>query len=238
MPTNLKISLKNGLAFEMIYVEGGEFLMGGEGYAAKPIHRVTLSSYYIGKYPVTQDLWHAVMENDPSQFKGANRPVESVSWDDAQEFIKRLNMTTAQSFRLPTEAEWEFAARGGNKSEGFQYSGSNKLKEVGWYGENSYGETKPVGLKFSNELGLYDMSGNVWEWCEDWFDDDYYGKCAEIDVVNDPMGPDQGVNRVHRGGNYFDAAEYCRVTYRGSSPPVGRFYGSGFRLVLPAQSVG
>ena len=236
---SLKIFLKNGFCFEMIYVEGGEFLMGSEEYNdEKPIHPVALSNYYIGKYLVTQGLWQAVMQSNPSYFVGADRPVETVSWDEVQTFIDRLNKATEKSFRLPTEAEWEFAARGGKKSHDFKYSGSNKLQEVGWYDENSYGETKPVGLKFSNELGLYDMSGNVWEWCKDWYDSDYYSECSKVGLVTDPPGPDQGVNRVLRGGNYFNNAENCRVTNRNNNHPDNRFNNDGFRLVLPDQLTG
>ena len=160
---------------EMVKVEGGTFDMGATKEqeepwdSEKPVHKVTLSSFSIAKTEVTQELWQAVMGNNPSYFKGSNLPVEVVSWNDCQEFIRKLNAMTGYNFRLPTEAEWEFAARGGNKSQHYQYSGSNDVGSVAWYGDNSGGKTHPVATKAPNELGIYDMSGNVWEWCEDWY---------------------------------------------------------------------
>ena len=204
----------------------------------KPAHRVKVSSFYIGQYPLTQWLWQAITGENPSRFKGDNRPVEMVSWHDAQDFIEKLKKETGREFRLPTEAEWEFAARGGIKSEDYEYAGGNKLKEVGWYYENSYDETKPVGLKFPNELGLYDMSGNVWEWCQDWYDEDYYKKYHEEGLVVNPQGPDGGVYRVARGGSSFTFAEFCRSANRLHWLPHYRNSNYGFRLVVPSQSVG
>jgi formylglycine-generating enzyme required for sulfatase activity len=145
---------------------------------------------------------------------------------------------TFQDFSLPTEAQWGYAARGGRKSLGFDYSGSDHLKEVGWYGENSYGETKPVGLKFANELGFYDMSGNVWEWCADWYDSDYYAACAKEGTVTDPSGPDQGRFRVLRGGSFFDVAVRCRTAGRFFNLPDNRWINGGVRLALPASQAG
>ncbi len=182
---NLKITLPSGPSFEMIYVEGGDFMMGNDRAIyewEKPAHPVKVSPFYMGKYQVTQALWQAVMGNNPSNFKGENRPVEQVSWLDVQDFIKKLNLVLPEGnrgFRLPTEAEWEFAARGGIYSQGYDYCGSDKLKQVGWYTENSNKETHDVGLLLANELGLYDMSGNVFEWCEDWFDEKFYEKCKK-----------------------------------------------------------
>ena len=151
--------------------------MGSEDEEAyddeKPVHEVVLSDFYIGKFPVTQALWNAVLKDYPSFFNGDSRPVERVSWEDTQVFIKKLNELTGRAYRLPTEAEWEYAARGGRQSKGYKYAGSNKLKEVGWYWENTHFETKAVGLKYPNELGIYDMSGNVREWCQDWFSNEY-----------------------------------------------------------------
>ena len=157
--------LTSDISFDMILVEGGTFMMGSEDSDAlsseKPVHEVSLDGFYIGRYPVTQSLWRAVMGNDnnPSYFKGNERPVEQVSWQDAQVFIQKLNGLADKPYRLPTEAEWEYAARGGKQSEGYKYAGSNKLKEVAWYRGNSHSETKVVGLKYPNELGIYDMPG-------------------------------------------------------------------------------
>ena len=217
----------------MVYVSGGTFTMGGtseQGSDAesdeKPTHSVTLSSYYICKYEVTQALWRAVMGSNPSNFKGDNLPVENVSWDDCQTFINRLNSYTGRNFRLPTEAEWEFAARGGNYSRHYKYSGSNNLDDVAWHGDNSDNRTHPVGTKQPNELGLYDMSGNVWEWCSDW-----YGSYSSYSQSN-PTGPNSGSYRINRGGGWRYCAEYCRSSYRNSDSPGFRYSGLGLRLVL------
>jgi len=205
----------------------------------QPIHEVQLSDFKMGKYPVTQALWKAVMgqDNNPSYFPGDNRPVEWVSWNDAQQFIEKLNQQTGENYRLPTEAEWEYAARGGQKSRMYKYAGSNHLEEVGWFDENSHFETKPVGLKDPNELGLYDMSGNVDEWCLDWYSGNYYEKCKQDGLVVDPKGPKDGPYRVLRGGGWDGFAGFCRSTFRDDFFPESgsRF---GFRLVLSLQSVG
>ena len=160
---------------EMVFVKGGTFMMGATpeqgsdaGDGEKPVHSVTVSDFYIGKYEVTQAQWKAVMGKNPSHYKGENRPVERVSWYDIQKFIEKLNAKTGKRYRLPTEAEWEYAARGGNQSKGYKYSGSNDIGSVAWYTNNSGDRTHPVGQKQPNELGLYDMTGNVWEWCSDW----------------------------------------------------------------------
>ena len=149
-----------------------------------------------------------------------------------------MNDETVRSYRLPTEAEWEYAARGGNKSKGYKYAGSNKLKEVAWYWENSHDETKDVGLKFPNELGLYDMSGNVWEWCQDWYSKEYYEECQKEGTVINPAGPKNGVYRVLRGGGWSNTPQYCRCTNRNLNPPEYRINNVGFRLVFSLQSVG
>ena len=188
----------NKLINNMVYVSGGTFIMGGdESSDQTPTHSVTLSSYYICKYEVTQALWRAVMGSNPSKFKGDNLPVEQVSWNDCQTFINRLNSYTGRNFRLPTEAEWEFAARGGNYSRRYKYSGSNYIGDVAWYADNSGNRTHPVGTKQANELGLYDMSGNVWEWCSDW-----YGSYSSYSQSN-PTGATSGFGRVERGGNWW-----------------------------------
>ena len=223
----------NGVSFEMVYVEGGTFEMGAtteQGSDAykdeKPVHRVTLSDYYIGKYEVTQELWEAVMGSNPSYFKGAQNPVESVSWNDCQEFVIRLNRLTGRTFRLPTEAEWEYASRGGNKSRHYKYSGSNNIDYVAWYTDNSGRKTHAVGTKTANELGIYDMSGNVWEWCSDW-----YGGYSAGAQTN-PQGPSSGSGRVLRGGSWFSRARYCRVSIRSILDPGDSYNNNGLRLVL------
>ena len=187
----------NKLINNMVYVSNGTFTMGGTSeqgsdaeFDEKPTHSVTLSSYYICKYEVTQALWRAVMGSNPSNFKGDNLPVENVSWYDCQTFINRLNSYTGCNFRLPTEAEWEFAARGGNYSRHYKYSGSNYISDVGWYDDNSGNRSFPVGTKQANELGLYDMNGNVWEWCSDWYGS--YNSYSQTD----PTGPNSGSYRV------------------------------------------
>ena len=219
----------------MVYVSGGTFTMGAtseQGSDAydreKPAHSVTLSGYYIGKYEVTQELWKAVMGSNPSRFKGDNLPVEQVSWDDVQEFLRKLNAMTGKRYRLPTEAEWEFAARGGNSSRGYKYSGSNSLGSVAWYYDNSGSRTHAVGTKSPNELGIYDMSGNVWEWCQDWYGGSYY----ENSPRTNPKGPNSGSDRVRRGGSRGDYARFCRVSFRDDYTPDYRHYSLGIRLAL------
>ncbi|MGM9811707.1 MAG: SUMF1/EgtB/PvdO family nonheme iron enzyme [Muribaculaceae bacterium] len=222
-----------GVLFTMIAVEGGTFTMGAtpeqgsDAYSdEKPTHQVTLSSYYIGETEVTQALWQAVMGNNPSYFKGDNLPVERVSWDDCQEFIKKLNALTGRKFRLPTEAEWEYAARGGKKSRGYKYSGSNNVDNVAWYKNNSDEKTHPVKTKQPNELGIYDMSGNVYESCHDW--DGKYSSNAQ----SNPKGPNIGSDRMGRGGSWLDYAGRCRSSSRDSNYPGHRNGSLGFRLVL------
>ena len=223
----------NGIKYNMVWVEGGTFRMGatseqdGDAYDnEKPAHSVTLSSYYIGKTEVTQALWKAVMGSNPSEFKGDNRPVESVSWDDCQAFIRKLNALTGQNFRLPTEAEWEFACRGGNNSRGYKYSGSNYIDNVAWHDGNFGDKTHPVATKSPNELGIYDMSGNVWEWCADWYGDYSSGR------QTNPKGPYDGSRRVRRGGSWYCDAGYCRSSLRYYCSPTDRHFYLGLRLAL------
>ena len=226
----------NGVDFDMIEVEGGTFTMGATEEQGsdvsdneKPAHQVMLSPYYIGKTEVTQELWEAVMGSNPSFFSGnKNRPVENVSWDDCQVFINKLNGLTGKSFRLPTEAEWEYAARGGKKSKGYKYSGSNTIDDVAWYDTNSAGTTHPVSSKAPNELGLYDMSGNVWEWCSDWYGKSYYEESPEPN----PIGPEIGTLRVKRGGDWYFSANKCRVSFRNSNSQHYQTSENGLRLVL------
>lgn len=205
----------------------------GEYDDEKPAHLVRLDDFYIGKYPVTQRLWQAVMENNPSRFKGERRPVEQVSWHDAQEFLGRLNQLADKNFRLPTEEEWEYAARGGRYSQGCKYAGSDRAKQVAWHDANSDNETHEVGLLLPNELGLHDMSGNVWEWCADWFAEEYYAQCHQRGMVDAPQGADSGELRVLRGGGYFFYSQYCRAVTRNDGSPENRYDDLGFRLVLP-----
>ncbi|MDR0970677.1 MAG: formylglycine-generating enzyme family protein [Lentimicrobiaceae bacterium] len=217
-----------GESFTMVQVKGGTFSMGTNdgGSDERPVHSVTLSDYSIGETEVTQALWQAVMGSNPSHFSGGNLPVEDVLRDDIQEFITKLNEITGKEFRLPTEAEWEYAARGGNKSAGYTYSGSNEAGDVAWCNIPNQ-SAQPVGTKQPNELGIYDMSGNVTEWCSDW-----YGYYNSEDQTN-PMGPTSGFLRVSRGGNWCDFATNCRVTYRNYFMSKGSNSGIGFRLVLP-----
>ncbi len=213
----------NGVSFKMCFVEGGTFFMGSNDNEAedkeKPVHRVTLSDYYIGETVVTQALWKAVMgkvkflwlfetDDNPSYFKGDNLPVEQVSWYDCQKFISKLNSMTGMNFRLPTEAEWEFAARGGIYSLYTKFSGSNNIDDVAWYYYNSGHKTHPVGTKQANELGIYDMTGNVWEQCSD-----RYGRYSSSSQTN-PTGPNTGSSPVYRGGGWGTYACYSRVSYR------------------------
>ena len=223
----------NGLSFEMVYVEGGSFDMGAtyeqcsDAYKDEcPVHSVTLSGYYIGKCEVTQELWEAVMGSNPSTFKGAQNPVDDVSWYDCQEFVSILNSLTGRTFRLPTEAEWEYAARGGNQSSHYKYSGSDNIDDVAWYYNNSGSSTHAVGTRTANELGIYDMSGNVWEWCSDW-----YGGYSAGAQTN-PQGPSSDSCRVLRGGSWGNDARGCRVSNRNLSGPGNSNGHSGLRLVL------
>lgn len=230
----------NGVEFKIMPVEGGTFTMGATSEQdnsnddESPAHEVTLSDFCIGETEVTQALWRAVMGGNPSEFKGNSNPVESVSWNDCQTFIDRLNAATegqrpeGRSFRLPTEAEWEYAARGGNKSRHTQYAGSSNLSSVAWYSDNSGDKTYPVAKKAPNELGLYDMSGNVWEWCQDWYDENYYGKSPK----NDPCNNTEGSLRVVRGGGWLNLAGGYRVADRGGCGPDGSIYYLGLRLAL------
>ena len=241
----------NGVSFNMVSVEGGTFMMGApdDDWEAndneKPAHQVTLSDYCIGETEVTQALWLAVMGSNPSHFSPTNgyaenlqRPVENVSWYDCRTFINKLNEMTGKQFRLPSEAEWEYAARGGKRSQGYKYAGSNDVDAVAWYSDNipsstegtaGYG-TQPVATKSPNELGLYDMSGNVWEWCQDWFGS-YSGE-----PQTNPTGPvldNYPTNfRVMRGCGWTGLPRACRVSYRSSDSPDYDLYIFGLRLAL------
>lgn len=266
-PQLLTPTLPSGLSFDLLLIEGGQFRMGSSENdpdartSEKPAHEVQISSFYLGRFPATQELWEAVMGKNPSEFKGERRPVEQVSWYDAVVFCNRLSEMdqlqpcyyadagmkqvfgktgasnwelpnkgevcwdqTADGYRLPTEAEWEYAARGGAQSEGYRYAGSDKLKQVGWYDGNNGEETREVGLLYSNELGLFDMSGNVWEWCWDW-----YGAYSK-EPQDNPTGPDSGSFRVFRGGSWLSRATFARCSDRRNYTLDRRYSGLGFRL--------
>jgi hypothetical protein len=231
----------------MVFVKGGSFIMGCTSEQNNcngdelPAHRVTVSDFYIGKDEVTQAHWAQLMgtsirqqrdKADPNESicgEGANYPMYYISWEEAQKFIERLNAATGKRYRLPTEAEWEYAARGGNQSKGYRYAGSNSSGDVAWFDGNSGESTHPVGTKTANELGIYDMSGNVLEWCYDWYDD--YSSSSQTN----PTGASSGSNRVLRGGSWYFYAQYCRVALRNSRSPGIRNSVLGFRLVLSSE---
>ena len=226
----------NSLVLKMLPVEGGTFMMGhGKRDAAlyhcesaEPAHKVTVGDFYLGQFEVTQELWNEVMDTNPSKWKDmAHLPVESVSWNDVQVFIARLSQFTGYRFRLPTEAEWEFAARGGKKSKGYTYPGTTRnLDDYAWFGSNSANRTHPVGQKLPNELGLYDMGGNVWEWCNDW------ASPYTADAQHNPQGPKTGENKIARGGCMISPAWGCAVSDRCWYLPDHGYGFYGFRLAL------
>ncbi|MFO8021481.1 MAG: formylglycine-generating enzyme family protein [Perlabentimonas sp.] len=216
---------------QMVFIKGGSFRMGdtfGDGNKEeKPVHPVTLSDYYIGKFEVTQSQWKAIMGNNPSHFSGCDEcPVERVSWQDVQDFISALNELTGKKYRLPTEAEWEYAAKGGKNSREYRYSGGNNINFVSWFAGNSGNKTHPVGQHKPNELGLYDMSGNVWEWTNDWF------SRFTDSPKTDPKGPDEGDFRIVKGGSWYGYVGGSRPPCRGSDDPGNRRSYIGFRLAL------
>ena len=228
----------NGVSFTMIAVESGSFYMGAQNvdpselnYDAEawdreaPVHLVTLSDYYIAETEVTQELWRAVMGVNPSHFVGDDKPVEQITWYDCQGFISKLNQLTGMKFRFPTEAEWEFAAKGGNESQGYKYSGSDNIRDIAWYSAEGK-KTRAVKTKMSNELGIYDMCGNVMEWCYDLFGD------YSSDHQFDPTGATTGTDCIVRGGCCLSDENYCRTTIRSFFHPGGMSYGIGLRLAL------
>lgn len=218
---------------QLVLVKGGSFRMGdllGDGNKEeKPVHPVTVSDFYIGKFEVTQSQWESIMGSNPSHFKDCpNCPVERVSWLDVNDFLEKLNDVTDKKYRLPTEAEWEYAAKGGNKSKGYRYSGKNNVNFVAWYSGNSGNKTNLVGQKEPNELGIYDMSGNVWEWVSDWFG--YFTDMPE----DNPVGPENGEFKIVKGGSWFGYIGGNRVSCRGSDEPVNKRSYIGFRVVISA----
>lgn len=230
---NIQIPVKNGITIDMVRVKSGRLVMGatremGSRFNSEiPRHEVAITeNFYIGKYEVTQALWKAVMGTNPSFFKGDNLPVENVSWNECKAFITKLNRLTGKRFRLPTEAEWEYAAYGGPENQGYMFSGGNDQTKVACYAGNSNGKTKPVGSKQPNELGIYDMSGNVAEWCQDWF-----GKYTS-GLKTNPKGPSSGTLKIYRGGSYKSDAWYVNCIYRSKANTNTKQNSIGFRLAL------
>jgi formylglycine-generating enzyme required for sulfatase activity len=229
-------SLTNSIGMEFVLIPKGTFMMGAgdfEDYFSdkeKPRHQVRISKpFYLGKYEVTQAQWETVMGNNPSRFAGGDRPVETVSWDDAQEFIARLNRREGHSrYRLPTEAEWEYAARAGSAARYIAGNAAERLRTCAWYSFNANGSTSPVGRKKPNAWGLHDMAGNVLEWVNDRYDANYYRKSPDLD----PKGPESGANRCARGGSWSSDAWHCRLAGRSNFAPSTRRSGIGFRLAL------
>ena len=233
IPDNTTEYTVNGVKFVMVNVDGGTFMMGASANDTDanedemPAHQVTVSSFAIGQTEVTQELWKAVMGWNYSGHEGSLQyPVEYVNYSMCQEFIAKLNEMTGKNFRFPTEAEWEFAARGGNQSQGYLYAGSNTINEVAWYSDNSGGATHIVGTKAPNELGIYDMSGNVWEWCSDWYDN--YSAGAQVD----PVGPETGGEKVMRGGSWYGSGKKCRITKRFKASELFGDDDIGLRLAM------
>ncbi len=231
-PSSPNLSAIKSIEENMVWVEGGSFKMGctseQEGDCwdyERPAHRVELDGFFISKYEVTQEQWLGIMGNNPSSFNDCRQcPVEKVNYKDIEEFIQKLNQQTGKNYRLPTEAEWEYAARGGNQSQGYKYSGSNEINEVAWHKHNADGKTHPVGQKSPNELDIYDMSGNVWEWCSDW-----EGEYNSQQQIN-PQGSDTGIKRIGRGGSWVNVSQYARVSFRSTDIPKRRGSALGFRL--------
>jgi len=229
------------VSFKMKLVKAGTFQMGSTAGNddEKPVHSVTLTKdYYMGETEVTQALWYAVMGQSPTSSNrswssscgiGDNHPAYYISYEDCQQFLTKLNQLTGQQFRFPTEAEWEYAARGGQKSKGYTYAGSNTIGDVAWYGDNSDGKAHAVKSKTPNELGLYDMTGNVWEWCYDWYDGDGYPSTAQ---TNPTGAASFSITRIFRGGSWANVATCCRAAFRGGDIPTRRVVYYGFRLCL------
>jgi formylglycine-generating enzyme required for sulfatase activity len=228
-PKDFSLDLGGGAKMEFVLIPAGSFMMGDA--QAGPIHKVKITeSFYLGKYEVTQQQWEAVMGNNPSDFKGPQNPVEKVSWEDCQAFLKKIGKkfaSTGTKFRLPTEAQWEYACRAGSTTKYCFGDDEAKLVDYAWFGKNAKSKTHPVGEKKANAWGLYDMHGNVWEWCADWYDENYYGRSP----LEDPPGPSERSNRVLRGGSWRYYASVCASAYRMYDSPKFRDYRYGFRVV-------
>lgn len=237
-PSQSTVNPDPATGMEFVLVKGGCFPRGdtfGDGLSdEQPVHEVCVSDFLISRHEVTQKLWETVMGNNRSEFKGDYLPATNVSWNDAQAFITRLNQLTGKRYRLPTEAEWEYAARSGGRKE--KFAGADHPDPVAWYDlARNKGTNRPYGpqtvmQKQPNGLGIFDLSGNVWEWCQDWYDKDYYYESPRLD----PKGPDRGSYRVRRGGSWGSSASYARAARRGRGDPGGRSSSDGFRLILPA----
>lgn len=227
LSTKSVIKKVGNVSFKMIYVEGGTFNMGEGVHRVEPVHKVTLGSFFIAETQVTQELWKIVMGYNPSCFKGKQNPVEFVSWGECKSFIEELNKKTGLNFRLPTEAEWEYAAKGGSQSKGYQrYSGGDNIEVVSWFSENSNNTTHPVKQLKSNELGIFDMCGNVWEWCED-----SWSMYSNMHEINPMVNNDKTACKVLRGGSYKDWPRCCHTSRRKWCKDVYD-YDIGFRLAL------
>ena len=231
----IEVDLGGGVKLELIFIRNGSFDIGDGASLSefeKPPHGILLTkSFYLGKYKVTQEQWQAVMGSNPSKFQSPKNPVESVSWDDCQLFLAKLNAKAGAQwgkFVLPTETQWEFACRAGNTTDYERLTHSTQLKDYGWYDLNSGGKTHPVGEKKPNAWGFYDMHGNVWEWCADWYGSRYYA----LNLREDPTGPTEGMSRVVRGGGWNDNDWACRSTARGDRDPMLRLNDLGLRVAL------
>lgn len=230
---NFSEDLGNGVKLEMIAIPGGSFLMGSEDFEnTKPVHRVTLSPFHIGKFQVTQQQWQALMDRASTHYKGDNLPVENVSWHKVTEFCIKLAEKTGKAYRLPTEAEWEHACRAGSTGK-YCFGDNNALLDnFAWHAKNASDRTHPVGEKLANDWGLHDMHGNVWEWCQDWYDEDYYWESPK----ENPQGPTSGKQRVLRGGSFSHPKDQCRSSHRGCYTPETVYRYVGFRIVRAAKT--
>ncbi|MBN1809745.1 MAG: formylglycine-generating enzyme family protein [Planctomycetes bacterium] len=228
--SNPILDLGGGVKLELVYIRAGKYMMGSNDYDdEKPVHEVEITKgFYMGKYEVTQGQYERVMGNNPGRFKGIDNPVEPVTWDEAMEFCRKASGITGKNVRLPTEAEWEYACRAGSTEEYCFGHDENMLGDCAWYSSNSGHQTHPVGQKFPNAWGLYDMHGNLLEWCSDWYGENYYSQSPR----QDPKGPGTGEGRVRRGGSWCDNTFVCRSACRNSTPPDFRFCNLGFRVVV------
>ncbi len=248
LPKERTVDLGKGIKLEMVLIPAGEFMMGSpdSDKAAppeeQPQHRVRITKpFYLGKYPVTQEQWKALMPNNPSRFKGPKNPVENVTWDDCRQFLRMLDIKSGpggDKFHLPTEAQWEYACRAGSTTKYYFGNDEKELGEYAWYATNSGGKTHPVGEKKPSAWGLYDMHGNVWEWCGDWYADRYYKRSPTDDPTGPPsdLPPQTVLGRVVRGGSFNDEAFPCRSAPRVEITPVAHTAGLGLRVLLaPAE---